>query len=94
MPHSRVKNRASGISSWLSGKKKTDLPRSTNVVPSWSFGEYVTRTTFGSLKHNFDNDWTLDLKAAQSTAEALNHRGLAKVNSAGRGTFAAGCWLH
>ncbi|MFJ4064059.1 TonB-dependent siderophore receptor [Pseudomonas sp. NPDC089996] len=76
---------------WYKDGSKTDLPRSTNVVPSWSFGEYTTRTAFGSLEHRFENDWTLDLKAAQSTAEVLNHRGLAKVNSAGRGSY-GGYW--
>ncbi|MHC6223468.1 TonB-dependent siderophore receptor [Pseudomonas sp. X10] len=76
---------------WYGDGSKTDLPRSTNVVPSWSFGEYITRTAFGSLQHRFDNDWTLDFKAAQSTSEALNHRGLAKVNSAGGGTY-GGYW--
>ncbi|MBA6119094.1 TonB-dependent siderophore receptor [Pseudomonas putida] len=76
---------------WYRDGSKTDLPRSTNLVPSWSFGEYTTRTAFGSLQHRFDNDWTLDLKGAQSTAEVLNHRGLAKVNSAGRGSF-GGYW--
>jgi outer membrane receptor for ferric coprogen and ferric-rhodotorulic acid len=76
---------------WYRDGSKTDLPRSTNVVPSWSFGEYTTRTTFGSLAHSFDNDWSLDLKVAQSETEALNHRGLAKVNSAGRGSY-GGYW--
>lgn len=76
---------------WYRDGSKTDLPRSTNLVPSWSFGEYTTRTAFGSLEHRFDNDWTLDLKAAQSTSEVLNHRGLAKVNSAGRGSY-GGYW--
>ncbi|PWG67855.1 TonB-dependent siderophore receptor, partial [Enterobacter mori] len=38
---------------WYSDGSKTDLPRSTNVVPSWSFGEYTTRTAFGSLEHRF-----------------------------------------
>lgn len=76
---------------WYGDGHKTDLPRSTNVVPSWSFGEYITRTAFGSLTHQFDNDWSLDLKVAQSTGEALNHRGLAKVNSAGRGVY-GGYW--
>ncbi|MNI22343.1 Ferripyoverdine receptor precursor [compost metagenome] len=72
---------------WYGDGTKTDLPRSTNVVPSWSFGEYTTRTAFGSLEHRFDNDWSLNLRVAQSTTEALNHRGLAKVNSAGAGTY-------
>ena len=76
---------------WYGDGSKTHLPRSSNVVPSWSFGEYVTRTTFGSLQHRFDNDWTLDLKGAQSTTDALNHRGLAKVNSSGRGVY-GGYW--
>lgn len=76
---------------WYRDGSKTDLPRSTNLVPSWSFGEYTTRTAFGSLAHRFDNDWALDLKVAQSTAEVLNHRGLAKVNSAGRGSY-GGYW--
>ncbi|MFK0312053.1 TonB-dependent siderophore receptor [Pseudomonas sp. NPDC090233] len=76
---------------WYRDGSTTNLPRSTNVVPSWSFGEYTTRTAFGSLVHHFDNDWSLDLKAAQSTSEALNHRGLAKVNSAGRGSY-GGYW--
>ncbi|WP_457363704.1 TonB-dependent siderophore receptor [Pseudomonas sp. TE3610] len=76
---------------WYGDGSKTDLPRSTNVVPSWSFGEYTTRTTFGSLQHRFDNDWTLDVRAAQSTTDVLNHRGLAKVNSAGGGTY-GGYW--
>ncbi|ANC00670.1 TonB-dependent receptor [Pseudomonas putida] len=76
---------------WYGDGSKTDLPRSTNVVPSWSFGEYITRTTFGSLQHRFDNDWTLDLKGSQSTSDALNHRGLAKVNSSGRGVY-GGYW--
>jgi outer membrane receptor for ferric coprogen and ferric-rhodotorulic acid len=72
---------------WYGDGTKTDLPRSTNVVPSWSFGEYISRTTFGSLEHRFENDWTLDVHAAQSTIEALNHRGLGKVNSAGGGNY-------
>lgn len=76
---------------WYGDGSKTSLPRSTNVVPSWSFGEYTTRTAFGSLEHRFDNDWTLNVKAAQSTTDALNHRGLAKVNSIGGGAF-GGYW--
>ncbi|MBF8635582.1 TonB-dependent siderophore receptor [Pseudomonas fulva] len=76
---------------WYRDGSKTDLPRSANLVPSWSFGEYTTRTAFGSLVHRFDNDWSLDLKASQSTTDALNHRGLGKVNSAGRGRF-GGYW--
>ncbi|MBJ9977405.1 TonB-dependent siderophore receptor [Pseudomonas sp. S75] len=76
---------------WYANGSKTDLPRSSNLAPSWSFGEYTTRTTFGSLQHRFDNDWTLDLKGSQSTTEALNHRGLAKVNSAARGSY-QGYW--
>lgn len=76
---------------WYRDGSTTDLPRSTNLAPSWSFGEYTTRTAFGSLQHRFDNDWSLDLKAAQSTSEVLNHRGLAKVNSAGRGRY-GGYW--
>ncbi|MBF8659814.1 TonB-dependent siderophore receptor [Pseudomonas putida] len=76
---------------WYRDGSKTDLPRSSNLVPSWSFGEYTTRTVFGSLVHRFDNDWSLDLKASQSTTDALNHRGLGKVNSAGRGRF-GGYW--
>ncbi|MBK5012486.1 TonB-dependent siderophore receptor [Pseudomonas sp. S60] len=76
---------------WYRDGSKTDLPRSNNLVPSWSFGEYTTRTAFGSLAHRFDNDWALDLKVAQSTTDALNHRGLGKVNSAGRGRF-GGYW--
>lgn len=77
---------------WYRDGSKTDLPRSSNLVPSWSFGEYTTRTAFGSLVHRFDNDWSLDLKASQSTTDALNHRGLGKVNSAGRGRGFGGYW--
>ncbi|WP_145253814.1 TonB-dependent siderophore receptor [Pseudomonas sp. DE0157] len=77
---------------WYRDGSKTDLPRSSNLVPSWSFGEYTTRTVFGSLVHRFDNDWSLDLKASQSTTDALNHRGLGKVNSAGRGRGFSGYW--
>lgn len=76
---------------WYGDGSKTKLPRSSNLVPSWSFGEYETRTTFGSLEHHFDNDWSMNLKAAQSTTDALNHRGLAKVNSVGRGVY-GGYW--
>lgn len=72
---------------WWGDGSTTDLPRSTNVVPSWSFGEYTTRTAFGSLVHRFDNDWRLNLNLAQTSTEALNHRGLAKVNSAGAGNY-------
>lgn len=76
---------------WYGDGSKTNLPRSTNVVPSWSFGEYITRTGFASLEHRFDNDWTLNVNAAQSTSEVLNHRGLAKVNSSGGGNY-GGYW--
>jgi len=76
---------------WYGDGSKTDLPRSSNVAPSWSFGEYITRTAFGSLAHQFDNDWSLDLKVAQSTSEVLNHRGLAKVNSTSGGNY-GGYW--
>ncbi len=72
---------------WYGDGSKTHLSRSTNVVPSWSFGEYTTRTGFGSLEHRFDNDWTLNFKASQSTTDALNHRGLAKVNASGGGNY-------
>ncbi|BAP42297.1 TonB-dependent siderophore receptor [Pseudomonas sp. StFLB209] len=72
---------------WYGDGSKTDLPRSTNVVPSWSFGEYTTRTAFGSLTHRFDNDWTLNVNLAQTTTDALNHRGLAKVNSSSGGNY-------
>lgn len=34
--------------------------------------------------HHFDTDYSQNIKAAQSSIEALYHRGLAKVNSAGR----------
>lgn len=76
---------------WYSDGSKTDLPRSTNVAPSWSFGEFETNTVFGSLEHHFDNDWSVKIKAAQSTTDALNHRGLAKVNSISRGIY-GGYW--
>ncbi|WP_295486425.1 TonB-dependent siderophore receptor [uncultured Pseudomonas sp.] len=76
---------------WYANGSKTDLPRSSNLAPTWSFGEYATRTTFGSLQHRFDNDWTLDLKGAQSTTDALNHRGLAKVNTFSRNNY-QGYW--
>jgi outer membrane receptor for ferric coprogen and ferric-rhodotorulic acid len=76
---------------WYADGSKTDLPRSTNLVPSWSFGEYDTRTAFGSLVHRFDNDWSLSFNAAHSTSDVLNHRGLAKVNSAGGGRY-TGYW--
>lgn len=72
---------------WYGDGSKTDLPRSTNVVPSWSFGEYTTRTAFGSLTHRFDNDWALNVNLAQTTTDALNHRGLAKVNSSSGGNY-------
>ncbi|PVZ13635.1 MULTISPECIES: TonB-dependent siderophore receptor [unclassified Pseudomonas] len=76
---------------WYGNGQKTDLPRSTNVAPSWSFGEYTTRTGFASLAHRFDNDWSLNLRAAQSESDVLNHRGVAKVNSAGAGRY-GGYW--
>ena len=37
MPHSRARKRASGISSWLSGKKKTDLPASVSEACAMAF---------------------------------------------------------
>ena len=66
---------------WFGDGSKTDLPRSSNLAPSWSYGEYETRTAFASLEHRFANDWKLNVNAAQSDGEAVNHRGLAKVNS-------------
>ncbi len=76
---------------WYGNGSTTDLPRSTNLVPSWSYGEVDTRTAFASLQHRFDNDWTLDLKGSQSTIDAVGQRGLAKVNSTGRGMY-GGYW--
>lgn len=72
---------------WYADGSKTDWSRSTNLVPSWSHGENETRTTFASLSHRFNEDWTLDVKAAQSVTEALNHYGLGKVNQFSRGLY-------
>ncbi|WP_442964024.1 TonB-dependent siderophore receptor [Pseudomonas sp. MM211] len=72
---------------WYADGSKTDLSRSTNLVPSWSHGENQTRTAFASLSHRFNEDWKLDVQAAQSTTEALNHYGLAKVNQFSRGVY-------
>ncbi len=72
---------------WYADGSKTDWSRSTNLVPSWSHGENETRTTFASLSHRFNEDWTLDVKAAQSVTEALGHYGLAKVNQFTRGLY-------
>ena len=58
---------------WYRDGSKTDLPRSTNLVPSWSFGEYTTRTAFGSLEHRFDNDWKLKLMAQRTHFELDDH---------------------
>ncbi|WP_110686355.1 TonB-dependent siderophore receptor [Salinicola aestuarinus] len=76
---------------WYADGEKADLSRSTNLAPDWSYGEYQTDTVFGSVSHRFNEDWTLDVRAAQSDTEAVNHRGLAKVNRGGGGTF-IGYW--
>lgn len=76
---------------WYADGSKTHLSRSTNVVPSWSFSDYETHTTFGSLAHRFDNDWALDFKLAQSKTESEGNRALAKVNASGGGRY-GGYW--
>lgn len=76
---------------WYADGSKTNLSRSTNVVPSWSFSDYETHTTFGSLAQRFDNDWALDVKLSQSKTESEGNRGLAKVNSSGGGRY-GGYW--
>ncbi|MDZ5603960.1 TonB-dependent siderophore receptor [Pseudomonas sp. RP23018S] len=76
---------------WYGDGSKTNLPRSTNLAPSWSYSEVDTRTAFASLQHRFANDWTLNLQGAQSTLDSVGHRGMAKVNSVSRGVF-GGYW--
>ncbi|GGJ88776.1 TonB-dependent siderophore receptor [Pseudomonas matsuisoli] len=72
---------------WYGDGSKTDLSRSTNLVPSWSYGEHETQTVFASLEHRFNEDWRLNVQAAQSTTDAVSHYGLAKVNQFSRGTY-------
>ncbi|AIR88589.1 TonB-dependent receptor [Pseudomonas cremoricolorata] len=76
---------------WFADGSKTNLPRSSNLAPSWSFGETETQTVFAGLQHRFENDWELELKGSQSSIDALSHRGLAKVNSLRRGVY-GGYW--
>lgn len=72
---------------YASGRRTDDLSRSTNVVPEWSYSEYETNTTFASLNHRFNADWSLDLRAAHSETDAVNNLGLAKVNRGPNGGY-------
>lgn len=76
---------------WYASGQLTDLPRSTNLVPDWSFSEFETDTIFTSLNHRFNDDWSFDIRASTSTTDAENNLALAKVNSAGRGRY-IGYW--
>lgn len=76
---------------WYASGQLTDLPRSNNLAPSWSYGEYQTDTLFASLEHAFNDDWSLDINIAQSDIDAVGHRGLAKVNRGSGGTY-IGYW--
>ncbi len=69
---------------WYADGSKTKWSRSSNLAPSWSYGENETNTAFASLSHRFNEDWTLNVKAAQSVTEATGHYGLAKVNQFSR----------
>ncbi|MFI0474129.1 TonB-dependent siderophore receptor [Halomonas sp. HMF6819] len=76
---------------WFASGRTAELPRSTNLTPEWSFAERETDTVFASLTHRFNDDWTLEIQAAQSNTDAFNNLGLAKVNRGPRGTY-IGYW--
>ncbi|MBZ5487707.1 TonB-dependent siderophore receptor [Halomonas aquamarina] len=76
---------------WFANGAKTDLPRSTNLTPEWSFAEQETDTVFASLSHRFNGDWSLEVQAAQSDTDAFNDLALAKVNRGPGGTY-IGYW--
>ncbi|MFG6667683.1 TonB-dependent siderophore receptor [Halomonas sp. HNIBRBA4712] len=76
---------------WFASGRVTDLPRSTNLVPEWSFAEQQTDTLFTSLTHRFNDDWSLEIQAAQSDTDAFNDLALGKVNRGPRGTY-IGYW--
>ncbi|WP_456269663.1 TonB-dependent siderophore receptor [Kushneria sp. AK178] len=65
---------------WFADGEKTDLSRSTNVAPHWSYAQSRTNTAFASLTHSFNRDWQLDVRLAQSDIDAINHLAVAKVN--------------
>ncbi|GEK73193.1 MULTISPECIES: TonB-dependent siderophore receptor [Halomonas] len=76
---------------WFADGSRTHLSRSTNLAPDWSHAESRTNTVFASLNHAFNDDWTLDVHAAQSDTDALNNLALAKVNRGPSGGF-IGYW--
>lgn len=76
---------------WFASGQKMDLSRSINLAPEWSYGEYQTDTVFASLTHRFNDDWTLDIRAAQSDTDATNNLALAKVNRGPSGGY-IGYW--
>lgn len=76
---------------WYASGQLTDLPRSTNLVPEWSYSEYETDTLFASLSHRFNDDWSLDVRAANSNTDVVNNLALAKVNRGTGGRY-IGYW--
>ncbi|WP_447927255.1 TonB-dependent siderophore receptor [Vreelandella sp. EE27] len=65
---------------WFASGRRTDLSRSTNLVPEWSYAEQETNTAFASLTHRFNDDWSVEVQAAQSETDALSNLALGKVN--------------
>ncbi len=76
---------------WFASGRKTDLSRSTNLVPEWSYAEQETNTAFASLNHRFNSDWSLEVQAAQSNTDAFSNLALGKVNRGPGGTY-TGYW--
>ncbi|MCP1314123.1 TonB-dependent siderophore receptor [Halomonas sp. 707D7] len=76
---------------WFASGRKTDLSRSTNLAPEWSFADQQTDTVFASLTHRFNDDWSLNVQAAQSDTDAFNNLALGKVNRGPGGTY-IGYW--
>ncbi|WP_438768341.1 TonB-dependent siderophore receptor [Kushneria sp. TE3] len=76
---------------WFADGEKTDLSRSTNLAPHWSYAQSKTNTTFASLTHQFNRDWQLDVRIAQSDIDAVNQLAVAKVNRDSDGNY-GGYW--
>lgn len=47
-----------GMPIWFSDGSKTDWSRSKSLAADWSGWDNSLKTTFASIEHHFDNDWT------------------------------------
>lgn len=74
----------SNVPIWFADGTQTHFDRKFNPSSDWSKATYEGKTFFTSLDSELANDWKLSTRYSYNESEALNNRGVVKVNGRGK----------